>query len=86
MKPTDADSSRSTIADGGTTSEEKQNEPRPDTTGFGAVLGLLSGVALGSVFGLAGAIGVAALGAMLGDEYERREAGEPRVVVRELEL
>lgn len=71
------------VADGGVRAERDESEQKPNTSGFGAVLGILSGAAFGSIFGPAGTIGVAVLGAILGDEYEcqKREAA-PTVVHR----
>lgn len=86
VKRPDASTSKDAVADGGESSEDTRKRGSTSTSGFGAVLGLLSGAALGSLFGPAGTIGVAVLGAMLGDEYERRKKRDSRVVVRELEL
>ena len=85
MENTENDSPGGAVTDGGTTPDGNEEERQPNTSGFGAVLGLLSGAAIGSIFGPAGAIGVAVLGAMLGDEYERRETHKTRIVVREFE-
>ena len=85
MENTESDSTGGAVTDGGTPPDRNEKERQLNTSGFGAVLGLLSGAALGSIFGPAGAIGVAVLGAMLGDEYERRKTRKTRIVVREVE-
>lgn len=59
------------IADGGTT--VSWDDVDGGTSGIGGVGGAFAGAAFGSVFGPAGTIGFAVLGAMLGDEYEKRE-------------
>lgn len=85
VNSTERDSPDSTVADGGIRMERDDSEENSGTSGLGAALGVISGAAFGSLFGPAGTIGVAVLGAILGDEYERRKRETTYTVVRNLE-
>lgn len=85
VSSTDRNSLDSAVADGGIRTEHDENDRKPITSGFGAILGVISGAAFGSIFGPAGTIGVAVLGAILGDEYERRKREDTHTVVHHLE-
>ncbi|WP_132056977.1 hypothetical protein [Halorussus amylolyticus] len=67
------------IADGG--SNVDWDDVDGGTSGIGGVGGAFAGAAFGSVFGPAGTIGFAVLGAMLGDEYEKRELKRRHAII-----
>ncbi|WP_135826517.1 hypothetical protein [Halorussus ruber] len=61
----------STVADGGTPAKPR-DEDELSPSGAGAISGAIAGGALGLAWGPAGVIGLAVLGAMVGDEWEQR--------------
>ena len=74
-----AENSPEAIADGGTS--VNWDDVDRGTSGIGGVGGAFAGAAFGSVFGPAGTIGFAVLGAILGDEYERREMKRRHAII-----
>lgn len=59
------------VADGGTNAE-RQLDDELSPSGAGAISGAIAGVAFGLVLGPPWIIGLAVLGAMVGDEWEQR--------------
>lgn len=60
-----------TVADGGSPAKRREKDEL-SPSGAGAISGAIAGGALGFPWGPAGVIGLAVLGAMVGDEWEQR--------------